>query len=314
VTRGNALVLAVVLLRGASAIAQAYTPPAGVGAVTVGWQYVDNTGHRLSDGSLYLPDGTPTGGTSVDMTFFVETEYGLTDRFAASLALAYVFAKWTDPNPPPPFVPYLPVDSCHCWNSSFQDFTFAARYRIFDDPWALTPLVRIVVPSHSYNTQGEAVVGRNLREFQMGVAVGLRLPGMLPAAVQTGYTYAFVEKVQGISTNRSNGFFEIGGSLSRRLYLRADVRWQVTHGGLRLGSPSGDPFPPPGEVNTPELLAEHDRLLRDNNWRLGAGLSYSFADFDVFAGYTKYVWGTDSHDGQALTVGMTYYFGGTFKP
>ena len=310
-TRGAAVVLAAALVCAAPAFAQAYTPPAGVGAVTLGWQYVDNTGHRLSDGSLYLPDGSPTGGTSVDMTFFVETEYGLTDRFAASLALAYVFAKWTDPNSPPDFVPYLPVDSCHCWNSSFQDFAFSARYRFFDDPWALTPLVRVVVPSHSYSTQGEAVVGRNLRELQVGVAVGLRLPGLLPAAVQAGYTYAFVEKVQGISTDRSNTFFEIGGALSRRLYLRADVRWQVTHGGLRFGAPSGDP---PGEVNTPELLAEHDRLLRDNNWRLGVGLSYSLGDVDVFAGYTKYVSGTDTHDGQAYTVGLTYYFGGMFKP
>lgn len=299
----------------APALAQAFTPPAGVGAVTLGWQYVDNTGHRTSDGRDTLPDGSPTGGTSVDMAFFVETEYGFTDRLAASLGLAYVAAKWTDPNPPPPPIPNLPVDSCHCWNSSFQDFTLVLRYRLFDDPWAVTPLLRVILPSHGYNTQGEAVVGRNLREFQVGLEAALRLAGFLPrATVQAGYTYAFVERVQGVPNDRSNGFFEVGYALNRRLYLRADARWQRTHGGLRFGSPSGDPFPPPGEVNTPELLAEHDRLLRDNYWRIGGGLSYSMGAFDVFAGYTKYVSGTDTHDGQAYTMGLTYYFGGLFRP
>lgn len=309
------LAFAVLLLRGTQAVAQAFTPPAGVGAVTLVWQYVDNTGHRLSDGSLTLPDGSPTGGTSVTMGFLVETEYGFTDRFAASLGIAYVFAKWTDPNPPPPFLPYLPVDSCHCWHSSFQDFSLAVRYRFFDDPWAVTPIVRVVLPSHDYNTRGEAVVGRNLREFQIGLGAAFHVARILPkATLQAGYAYSFVEKILGIPNDRSNGYFELSYALTRRLYVRADARWQRTHGGLRLGSPSGDPFLPPGEVNTPELLAEHDRLLRDNHWRVGGGLSYSVGVFDVFAGFSKYVSGTDTHDGQAYTVGLTYYFGGPFKP
>jgi hypothetical protein len=294
--------------------AQAFTLPQGVGTVTFGWQYVDNTGHRLSDGSLTLPGGLPTGGTSVDMSFLVETEFGFTDRLAASLGLAYVFAKWTDPNPPPNFIPYLPVDSCHCWHSSFQDFSLAVRYRLFDDPWAITPLVRAVLPSHDYNHRGEAVVGRDLREFQVGFGAARRLAGFLPRAfVQAGYTYAFVERVLGIPNDRSNGYFELGYAVSRRLYVRADARWQRTHGGLQFGSPSGDPFFPPGDVNTPERLEQHDRLLRDNYWRIGGGLSYSIGVFDVFADFTKYVAGTDTHDGQAYTVGLTYYFGGPFR-
>lgn len=301
-----ALVPALLFLPARPASAQAYTPPAGVGAVTLGWQYVDNTGHRMTDGYLLK------AGTSVDMTLFVETEYGFTDRLAASIALAYVSAKYTDPNPGP--FGWQDVDACHCWNSSLQDFTFSARYRLGNDPWAVTPLLRAVVPSHDYPTKGEAVVGRHLREVQVGAAVGWRFPGLRPAAVQAGYTYAFVERVEGISTDRSNGWIEVGASVTRRLYLRADARWQVTHGGLRFGSVTGNPFFPPGEVDTPELQAEHDRLLRDDNWRVGAGLSYSWGDVDLFAGFTKYVWGTDTHDGQAYTAGLTYYFGGPFRP
>jgi hypothetical protein len=103
----------------------------------------------------------------------------------------------------------------------------------------------------------------------------------------------------------------IGYAATSRLYLHADGNWQRTHGGLRFGSPTGDPFFPPGEVNTPDLLHEHDRMLQDNYWHVGGGLSYSLGPFDVFASVSKYVWGTNTHNGQAYTVGTTWYFGGS---
>ena len=285
----------------AGARAQAWTPPAGIGAMTLGGQWVDNTGHRLSDGNL-------VGGTSTTASVFAEVEYAFTDRFAASAGLAYVFAKWTDENPQP--FPIQPVDACHCWTSAFQDFTFAARYRIGNDPWALTPQVRFVVPSHAYETRGEAVVGRSLREAQIGLAAGLRLADLLPdATLQAGYAYAFVEKVLDVPNDRSNAFFEVGYAVTRRLYLHVDARWQWTHGGLRAGYLSGDPFPPPGEIDTPDHVAEHDRLLRDDHFRLEGGASYSFEAFDLFVSYAGYVRGTDTHAGRAITAGLTYYFG-----
>jgi hypothetical protein len=308
-TRAAAFVFAAAVLRVTPVAAQAFTPPAGVGSVTLEWQFVSNTGHRLSDGYLI------EGGQSLTMGGFLEAEWGLTDRLAASAAIAYVFAKYTDPEPPPSFFPFLPVDECHCWNSSFQDITLAARYRFGDDPWAVSPVVRVVLPSHDYNTQGEAVVGRNLREFQVGAGGALRLAWFLPrATLQAGYTYSFVEEVYGIPNDRSNGYFELGYLATNRLYLRVEGRWQKTHGGLRFGSVTGDPFFPPGEVDTPELIAEHDRLLKDNYWRVGGGLSYSLGDFDVFVAFSEYVAGTDTHAGHAWAVGLTYYFGGIFRP
>lgn len=295
-------VLFAVLVSGAQlATGQAFTLPRGVGAFTLGWQYVDNTGHRLTDG--YLLDQ----GQSVSTGVVAELDYGVTDRFSATLGVPYIFAKYTG-NPPPPGIPYLAVDSCKCWHSGLQDFALTARYRFGDDPWAVTPLVRYTLPSHSYTYQGEAVIGHDLQELQAGFNTSLRLLGLVPDAnVQVGYTYTLVERVLGIPNDRSNGYFELGYLFGRRLYVRASAFWQVTHGGLRLGSVTGDPFPIPGEVNTPELGAQHDRLLRDNYWRLGGGLSYSAGPFDVFASISSYVAGTDTHNGQAYTVGMTWY-------
>jgi hypothetical protein len=90
--------------------------------------------------------------------------------------------------------------------------------------------------------------------------------------------------------------------------VRGSVFWQHTHGGLRLGAPSLPELPPPGDVNTPELLREHDRLLRDNNWRVGGAASYGFSRFDLFASYIAYVRGTDAHAGRAVTGGISWPF------
>ena len=286
-----------------SASAQAFTLPQGVGAVTLAWQYVDNLGHLYSDGFF------AARGQSVTTSLDLELDYGVTDRLSATFEVPYVFAKYTGTLPAPS---NLPRDNCRCWHSSLQDFSLAARYRLGDDPWAVTPLLRYVRPSHDYEYKGEAVVGRDLQETQVGVFAGARLAGFLPrASVQAGYTYAFVEKVLDIKLDRSNAFVDIGYALTRRLFVHANGLWQHTHGGLRAGSLTGNPFPLPGELGPPGSVrfVQRDRILRVNNWKVGGGLAYSVGPVDVFAAITNVVQGTDSHRSQAYTVGATWYFG-----
>jgi hypothetical protein len=43
--------------------------------------------------------------------------------------------------------------------------------------------------------------------------------------------------------------------------------------------------------------------------QLAFGLSWSAGPVDLYASYTKYVWGYDAHNGWALTTGATWYFG-----
>ena len=167
--------------------AQAFTSPQGIGSVTLAWQWVDNTGHRLSDGTLF------PGGNSVTTSVLVEVEYGVTDRLAITFGVPYVFARYTDDINAP--ISGLPIDICRCWQSSLQDLSLAARYRLGHENWAVTPLVGFGRPTHDYAYAGEAVVGRNLQEARVGAMVGLRLVDLLPkASVHTGYTYTFVEK------------------------------------------------------------------------------------------------------------------------
>lgn len=291
------------LARPVSASAQAWVPPEGVGAVTVALQNLDYSGHRLSDGTLLEV------GTSVHNRIDLDVDYAITDRLSATFVVPFVFAKYTDPDPLPPVVPFLPVDECRCWQSGFEDFGFTARYNLFNRAFALTPSIAVGVPSHEYNFQGEAALGQRLRELRLAVDVGQRLDAISPRlSIEGSYSYALVEQTIDVPNNRSNASLEGGFAITRQLAASVTLAWQRVHGGLRLGAPSGDPFLPPGEVNTPERMAEHDRLLRDNNFRVGVGLAFSLPKFDILASYLNLVSGTDSHDGHAFTFGISWPF------
>jgi hypothetical protein len=286
------LVLAVLLMPSArSARAQAWTPPAGAGSVTLLAQVIDNTGHRLDDGSLI------SDGKSTNVGLYAEGDYAFTDRLSISAGIPYIFAKYTGPGPS---LANLPVDACRCWQRGWQDFGFTLRFNLVNGAFAVTPSVSYGLPSHAYNYEGEAVVGRRLQEVRVAVDVGRRLDGISPRlSVQGRYAYAFVEQVLDVPNNRSNAALAAAFQFTRRFSARGTVLWQHTHGGLRA----------PADLAEPEHFREHDRLLRDNNWRLGAGLSYSWPRVDAFVSYIEYMDGTNTHAGRVFTAGVSWPFG-----
>ncbi len=298
------LVLAVAAVPPASA--QAWGSPAGQGWVTVAFQRIDNTGHVLRDGS------TAPYGQSRNASVYVEAAYAVTDRLSLSAAVPFVFAKYLGPSfdPEPPTV--QPVDACYCWQDGLQDFGLTARFNVLNGSTGLTASASFGVPSHAYEHVGEAVVGRGLRELRLAVDVGQRLDFLSPRlAVEGRYSYAFVERVLDVSTNRSNASVELAFQALDRLALRAVVSRQVTHGGLRadLGrAPDPDGYPW-GEITTAALFREHDRLMRDDSWHVGAAITYAFARADLFASYVEFVSGRNTHAGRALSVGVSVPFG-----
>jgi hypothetical protein len=286
-----------------SAVAQAWTPPAGTGSISLSYQVIENVGHRATDGTVI------DEGKSTNMGAGLDIEYALTDRLIVSTGIPYVFSRYLCPNPPAPPVPYLPIDSCRCWHGGWQDVTFATRYNLVNATFGLTPSVSMGVPSHDYDFRGEATLGSHLKELRLGVDAGQRLDVIsTKLSVQARYAYAVVERPLGIGHNRSNAAVEGDYAFTRRFACRGLVSWQHTHGGLRFGSGPGADLVFPGEVNTPERLFQHDRLLRDNNWRLGAGGAYSRQSLEVYASYIYYLTGTDSHAGRAITAGVSWPF------
>jgi hypothetical protein len=281
-----------VLLLPASAAAQAFTPPSRVGSVTVAWQWVDNTGHILTDGTLF------PRGQSVTTSLLAEVDYGVTERFAATASVPFIFARYTGDLPP---FSGLERDACRCWHQSFQDLAVSGRYRFGDEFWALTPQVRYIQPTHDYAYRGEAVVGPNLQQLVMGISAAWRLARVLPkASLQGGYTFALVEPVvEDVRPNRSNVSASFGYALIRSLYVHGGGLYQKNHGGLTVFDMAGAP---------PEQNAQADRLLKMRYWHFTGGVSYSTRFADLFVAVEPYVWGRDTHDGIAYTAGSTWYF------
>jgi hypothetical protein len=153
------------------------------------------------------------------------------------------------------------------------------------------------------------VLGRQLKEVRFVVDVGRRLDEISRnLSVTAHYGYAVVERVIDVPNNRSNGSVELSWRARPRLSIQGFLAAQRTHGGLRFGSLPGSAFEAPGEVNTPDRMAEHDRLLRDDRVHLGAAVSIHLSRSDIFASYTYFARGTDTHAGFAVTTGLTWPF------
>ena len=280
------------LLLPASVSAQAFTPPPQVGSVTLSWQWIDNTGHILTDGT-YFPRGQ-----SVTTAILAEVDYGVTERFAATAGVPFIFARYTGTVPA---FSGLDLDNCRCWNSSFQDLSLAGRYRFGDEFWALTPSARVILPTHDYPYRGEAVAGPNLRQLLLGITGAWRLAPALPkASIQAGYTYALVEKpTEDTGANRSNLAASLGYALTRSWYIHGGALYQKVHGGLTAFDLATAP---------PDQREQGDRLLAMRYWHIIGGVSYSAGFADLFFSVEPYVWGRDTHDGIAYNVGSTWYF------
>ena len=91
---------------------------------------------------------------------------------------------------------------------------------------------------------------------------------------------------------------ESGYALTRSWYVHGGALYQKIHGGLTAFEVATAP---------PEQRAQADRLLRCGiGTSLAAFVSAPFAD--LFFSIEPYVWGRDTHDGIAYTLGSTWYF------
>jgi hypothetical protein len=178
--RGNVLrfVISSVAVLGAqlacagALFAQAWVPPKGEGTVTLTYQNYYITGHFDRQGRE-----TPNGATH-SKSILVELNYGLTDSIGLSFSLPIVSAKYTGPRPSyfvGPFETFPgPLDD-GSYHGAIQDFRVELRRVFFTGPIAVTPFIGGALPTHQYETIGEAVPGRHRRELQLGANAGVGL-------------------------------------------------------------------------------------------------------------------------------------------
>ena len=287
--RFSLVLLATILASAGVLTAQAWVPPARIGAVNIILQNIDHTGHLLEDGSN-LP-----GYDSVSRGVLVEVNYAVTNRFSFNVGVPYIGSKYIGPEPS--FFG-LESDDCNCWNTGVQDLSLTARYNVINSAFAFTPSLSYGTPTNDYPFFGEAVIGRNLSEFRIALDAGYRVDAISPdLSIAVRYSYAFVEEVLDIPNDRSNANLSLGYLFTRRLSGSLDFYGQWSHGGLKST-----------EFETDEQWVQFDRLLKDNYFHIGGTLSYSFSRFDLFGSYTEFVDGTDTHLGRAVTFGVSMPF------
>jgi hypothetical protein len=306
--------------------AQAWLPPAGEASISIGYGNIFVTKHYGQRAAQPgVPAGPPSDNTEDDrghirsQTVGAELGYGITDRFAVSVGLPFMSAKWYRTCQAPRFcgLPHTPpsgrtLDDGN-YHGTFQDYRVQALYQVARNPVVLTPFVGAVIPSHDYQYFAHAAIGRGLREYLLGVNFGGRLDRVLPGAyLQTHYSYAFVERVLGIHHDRSNGALEVGYFVTPSLGTRFLASGYYTHGGLSLRSPAdfhcatsvcnaGDP-----------IFLHHDQIEHSSAISLGGGLSYALTgSVDVYATYLRTVLG---HGGHKIDQGINFGFAWGFSP
>lgn len=257
-----------------AAQAQAWLPPRGEAAMTLGYNRMWATEHIDYQGSSTGPGDMIWNSTGLDLS------YSVTDRFAVRVGVPFMVSKYDGQFPHPPLAGVTAQDDGN-WHSRFQDITTEVRYRVTSGSLVVTPFVGLVVPSHDYPTYGHGAAGRDLVEGRFGLTAGRLLDPLLPDAyVQVRYTYGVPEKVLGISHNASQLAVDLGYLVGSSLTLRAIGFYQKTHGGWNA------PIDFPARTN-PDFL-HHDQLQRSEYLRLGGAIAYSVTssiDVTVF-GYS----------------------------
>jgi len=273
------------LLPGPS-IAQAWLP--GAGDFSLNLNYVDALSTRH-----YLPDGSEVDvGHTRSQTMSLSASYAVSDRISLMASLPWVQTRYTGDRPHPG-----EVDDGHS-HSTITDVYLAAHFQLTLDPVAIAPYVAALVPTHDYPTLGHSAPGRGLNEYWLGLYAGKSLHPWIPRTyLQARYNYAFVEKVAGISHDRSNAGLEAGYFLSERVSIRAFVDWQETHGGIDVPTHLGDP-----------LFPYHDQLGAEGHLNLGGGVSWTISDqFGIHCSHTQSIRGENGHKlDRGLSLGISY--------
>ena len=281
-----------------SVLAQAWLPPKGEASFGVAYQNIYTRDHLFSEGEKF--DG---GRIRMSMAVF-GLAYSFTDRLAASASIPYVAARYDGKTPHS-----SAVDNGD-YHSGFTDLRLDLRYNLLREPALITPFFSSIIPTRDYPTFAHAAPSSGLQQYLVGVSIGRRLDPILEAGfVQARYSYAFVEKVLGVSHDRSNVDLEIGYFFTESLGISATGSYQKTHGGLALplpGTPAAVAF-----RRTPYYM-HHDQLARSDYVNVGGIVSYALTGtVDAFASYQSMVWGRNVH---AVQPGLAFGLNWGFSP
>jgi hypothetical protein len=275
----------------ATSRAQAWLPPAGDGSVTAAYQGLFSRDHLDFKGDPF------DKGRVSSNTFLTGVEYGLSDLFTIDAKVAFVANKHEGTDRL-----HGPLDT-GTYHGTIQDARVAFALRIpTRSALAIAPFIGGIIPTHDYETRGHSAPGRRLRALQLGTWVGRDLGPVLPNAyIQGQYGFAFVERVGGMSINRSNFDLEGGYAISSFMTLMLAGAVQRTHGGLE--------FPLPRDEHFAEVFPFHDRVAKDNYFLMSGGATIAVTRvMSVYATTVRTISGQNTHRVKGFVGGVSWTF------
>ena len=290
----SSLLLALHLSCG-TAGAQAWVPARGEGSVSVTFQNYDVAGHFDAQGNKNA------NGSTESHALVTEVDYGVTDSLGLTVSLPFIASKYT--GPPSYFVgTHLtfpgPLDD-GTYHTAFQDLRIEVRRLMWAGPVALAPFVGGSVPTHDYQTVGEAVPGRHRRDLQFGTNAGADLDRLVSGLyVQGRYAYGIAERVNNFSFTRSNINLEGGYAIVSRVVIRGLMDQQIRHRGPALDELAAD-------------WVDHDRFIAPSYVNLGGGISVSVTrSTDISVLWVATASGSNgAHRARTLAIGITLSVG-----
>lgn len=276
--------------------AQPWVPPQGEGTVSLTYQNYYVVGHFDRHGHENI------NGATHAKVLLAELDFGLTDTIGLTVSLPFIATKYT--GPPVYFVGGIPTHPGPLddgkYHGAFQDVRVEARRIWWGGPVAFAPFVAAAVPTHEYETHGEAVPGKYRRELQVGGMAGADLDRILPRTYVHGrYTVSAAERQRGFPSVRSNVDVESGYSVSARIGLRGLAHWQFAHQGPTIAELAADDWD------------GHDRFIVSSYFNVGGGLSLSVTRrTEVHALWVATISGKGgAHRARLLAIGASWNFG-----
>ena len=281
-------------------VAQTVVPPKHQGTLSVTFEDYHHTGHfdRLGNKN--------SNGATESKVVITQLDFGLSDNWGLNLSVPFIASQYTGPD-----VYYVegiethpgPLDD-RTYHGAFQDARLELRRMFIAGPSALMPFVSLGMPTHHYETVGEAIPGRYRPEFQTGVSTETSLDALLPRTyINARYIYTDLKTINGFPHKRSNIDVQPGFLLTSRIDVRGIVSWQVAHR-----------FP-----TIPELKPDwynHDRFIVSDFTNAGAGASIWLNKTTELYGFciTAVRGKRGAHVATTIGIGVNRSFGGSGLP
>ena len=273
--------------------AQAWLPEQGQATISLLSAYSDVKYHYSNN---HIP---ADAGRIYYYTASAGIEYGISNSLALNVSIPVSISKYVGKFPHR--FAGKPVDD-NVYRGSFQDFAFMIRWMSVLRPLVVTPFLSVIIPSHNYKTLGHTAVGRDVRELHVGFYLG-KLAMVISDNLYTelGYDFAFVEKIDGISANRSRAEFILGYFVTPIVSLSTSIVYAKTHGGV---IPSAI-----DQIHDPEDFHEHDRHAADEYINLGGSASVSVSDpLSLYVTFGAMIWGKNIMAPRTLAIGLNWSF------